>query len=387
MTIRRTSRSAFAILLWMVPLAAIRAAEPQPVEAALARPAIFQFAKAPLPDVMAALSRSHGIPILADRRALQTAGIRPSEIAITAMAKSKPLGTALDSLLRPHKLAWIVWHDVVLVTTASAAQEKYQETHVYKLTRRVPLQRRIATITQTVASESWANVGGPGDAAPLPPGLLVIRQSPLVHQQIAEKFANSLAPVRARQAVEPAEGSEIEKKLESPSLIDFDNVPLTGALKSLRELHAVKITLDEAALKEAEIRGEKLLVTARIGKGIRLASGLSLLLEQADPKLANTKLAWTADDAGITITTHEAAKAKPIRRTYKVSDLLPDGELEPLIEAIQTTVSPADWEEVGGEGTIKPGTERGTLDVSQSYPIHRQLRQLFADLRAALEKK
>src|SRR5205085_8203769 len=131
------------------------------------------------------------------------------------------LADTLDDLLRPHKLAWLARHEVVLITTATAAQEKYPEMRVYKLTRPVPVQRRINSITATLAPESWANVGGPGEAAPLPPRLMVVRQSPLVHRQIAAKFAGSLTPVHARETIEPGDSGTIEKKLAAAATIDF----------------------------------------------------------------------------------------------------------------------------------------------------------------------
>jgi hypothetical protein len=221
----------------------------------------------------------------------------------------------------------------------------------------------------------------------LPPELLVVHQSPLVHREIAAKFGNSLTVVRAPPAAKPATARTVEEKLEALTEVDFDRVPLPAALDSLAKRHAVKIAIDESALKAAEVRSDEQRVTLRLGKDLRtrkpsLASGLSLLLERVDANLT-----WIADDGGITITTPKAAKERLVRRTYDVSDLLPEGGMETLIHAIQSTIAPADWEEVGGAGSIRAGAARGALDVSQSCAVHRELRQLLADMRAGSAAK
>jgi hypothetical protein len=382
MAIRGTCRR-LAVCLALVTMATGHGAEPDPLAAALEKPANLDVAGAALPDVAASLSRSHGIPIILDARALGAAGMRAKEVTIAAKAKDQPLGAALDDLLRPHKLIWITRHDVLLVTTTAAAEARYVEARVYRLTRPVPVQRRINTITSTVAPESWANVGGPGEAAPLPPRAMIVRQSPLVHRQIAAKFASSLVPVMARQPVELAGGGETAKKLAAPAPIDLEDVPLGDALRKLGGASGLKIAVDDKSLEDAGIRPRDLRITLHVGhsaagKALRLAAGLSLLVEQADPQLT-----WTADDSGALVTTAKAAGRRLVRRDYDVADILPDGGLDTLIAAIRDTIAPADWEEVGGEGALKPGDKPGTLEVSQSDPVHRELAQLFAALRAA----
>jgi hypothetical protein len=383
MTSYRARRFGAVLLVYLAASisagAAMPAAKPDAVAAALGKPANLDVAGAPLSEVVTSLATSQRVPIVFDWPMLRSAGIRPQEIAVTAKTKDQSLAAALDDLLRPHKLAWIVRHDVVLVTTVAAAQERYVETRVYRLTRPVAPQRRINTIMSTVAPETWANAGGPGDAVALPPRAMAIRQSPLVHRQILAKFANSLVAVRGRG--ELAEKAETAKRLAGPIKITFEDAPLADALRRLSEASGLRITLDEASLKEAGIHGDELRITLVIGEAPQLAAGLSLLLEQADPKLA-----WTEGEDGIVVRSVKAASAQRVRRTYRVGDILPDGELETLMQAIRDTIAPADWEEIGGEGILRAGEKPDTLEVTQSDPVHRELRRLFADLRAAASR-
>src|SRR5437764_811230 len=98
-------RLAFAILSYVLLATIGRSADADPIEAALSKPANLDVVGRPLPELLASLSRRHEIPIVADRRVLEGAGVRIGDIAVTAQLKEQPLGDALDDVLRPHKLA------------------------------------------------------------------------------------------------------------------------------------------------------------------------------------------------------------------------------------------------------------------------------------------
>jgi len=116
-----------------------------------------------------------------------------------------------------------------------------------------------------------------------------------------------------------------------------------------------------------------------LAQEVPLASALSLALNQSDAGLA-----WTTDEGKITVRTAASAGARLRPRTYLVKDLLPEGGIAVLSQAIQATFAPETWEDVGGTATIAPGKGDETLHVVQSEGVHRELDRWFADLRAAL---
>jgi len=91
-------------------------------------------------------------------------------------------------------------------------------------------------------------------------------------------------------------------------------------------------------------------------------------------------LTWTADGNGIRITSERAAASKMESAQCHVEDLAQNGQSDYLIKAIRSTVAPQTWDRVGGPGSLRQGSG-GTLDVRQSFAVHRQLAQLLADLR------
>ena len=67
---------------------------------------------------------------------------------------------------------------------------------------------------------------------------------------------------------------------------------------------------------------------------------------------------------------------------YYVKDLLRrGGDVDPLIETIVTKVTPDNWEEVGGTGTINPFLRGGALVIRQSEKGHKQLHELLGKMR------
>lgn len=346
-----------------------------PLDAALAKPVTQGVVAQPLPAALAALSREQAVAILFDGPAFAGARVRPADVKLT-IGKAATLAAALDESLRPHKLTWFARYGAILVTTEEAARSQYLEARVYRLTRSVPPQRRVNAITSIVAPETWTNVGGPGEAMALPPNKIVVRQSPTVHRQILAKFGSTLEVVRP-PALDAKAVNKVERKLAGTATFDFDNIPLTAAAARLARGTDLPIRVDLAALKDAGIADE-VRVSLRIAAPHALGDGLGLLVEQTDPRLA-----WVADEEGVSITTRKAAKAKLIRRTYAVGDVLPEGGLETLILAIHDCIEPRSWDDLGGDATIKPSDKEGAIEVSHDGPTQRQIAQLLAALRAA----
>lgn len=93
------------------------------IRAALDEDTRLEFIETPLEQICAFLSDIHDIPIQIDTRALKEAGL-DSDVPITRNLKGISLGSALDLLLEELELSWVVRNEILLITTASAANAK-----------------------------------------------------------------------------------------------------------------------------------------------------------------------------------------------------------------------------------------------------------------------
>lgn len=379
---RRNQRSSLPwswclVLLWASAFSTLSADESKTVplqeaEAILAGAATCELPALPLTDFIDRLSRRFHLPIAIDERALLAAGLRAQDLRLALSCHQEPLGAAISSVLRPAGLMWLIRHRTALITTPAAADE-YVETRIYRLTKRVPVERRVRSITWTVAPDSWASAGGTGDAAPIPPDLIAVRQTASIQRRVGDAFAQSIALVTAQ-------ASDGEKSMNGPEHvhdIHLRNVPLVEALWTIGQQWNVTIRIDENAFAQAGLALTGPVITFDAARLRGVESALSLLLEQAGPELS-----WTADTEGIKVTTAAAARQSRTLVVYDISGLVWDQDIGLLLEAIRYTVAPADWEETGGDGTISAGSKGGELEVSQSEPVHRELRWFLNNLKA-----
>jgi hypothetical protein len=345
------------------------------IERALGQRVKSTFAKTPLRDALRQLADQQGIEVFVDQKSLDRAGVA-ADAPVSAAGASDSLEQALNNLLEPRKLAWLVRDDVLLVTSAATAEELL-ETRVYK----VPavggpgptVQDRLAS---GVEPKSWADNGGRGTMAPWPYGLaLVVSQTYAVHRQIERQFAKLLKPLRAveAKAAPPAGGRQAQPAaLDQPTDCHFVKTPLRDVAAFFARRHGAGISIDEAALRKAGMAADAP-VTAEV-RDVRLASALDLVLSQVG-------LTWTADAKGLRITTPEAADRVMVAVEYDLHDLrgLAPADATILADVLQNMVDPPTWADNGGEGTVVP--LRSAIQVRQTYRVHRQIEQLLADLR------
>lgn len=367
------------VIVWALCLLCVDAAvaaEPVHIEAVLAQPVACEFDAEPLDEALHDLKTRFRIPLVTDRRAMEDGGRNLDALRVTYRAKEIALENVLHDLLAPHQLEVVIRHDVAWITTLAAA-ESYYDTRAYQVTRRVPVERRMRSIMWSVEPGSWATSGGRGDIAAVPPNLLLIYQSPRRHREIRKAFADSIASVHANSTDSTPPATEMERKLALPARVDFQGVQFADAIGQLAKQHTLDIVVDDATIGFSGIAIEDASVTLELGEVRSLASALSLILDVVSPDLE-----WLVQDDAITITTADSAAEVMMSATYNVQDIAMDGDVALLIEAIQYTVASASWEIKGGNGTIKSANNGTTLEVAQSYPVHRTLRDLIADLQA-----
>jgi hypothetical protein len=149
------------------------------------------------------------------------------------------------------------------------------------------------------------------------------------------------------------------------------DIPLTDAVAQLAATAKVKIALDERALADA---------------GLAKATPVSLRVKNVTPQAALSlmclplSLTWVREKDGLLLTTPEVAETRLLPVTYDIRGLDADPTAAELIEAIESTVTPDRWEDVGGAGSLQV-TQPGVLTARQSDDVHRELEALFAALR------
>ncbi len=179
------------------------------IRAALESPTHVDFRDTPFSEAVQFLADLHKIEIQLDQRALDEVGI-PPDTPITMCLTGVSLESALNLILRQHDLTWIVWDEVLLITTPDKAAES-MTTNVYDLAGLFGQEASasdslVSLITDTIDPTSWCQVGGPGAIVTLrTEGLhvLVITQTQKVQWQIDELLKDladfKASPTRAKR--------------------------------------------------------------------------------------------------------------------------------------------------------------------------------------------
>jgi hypothetical protein len=184
------------------------------IERALDEPASIDVVEQPLKDVMAHLQKSYEIAIQLDEKAIIDAG-GGADTPLTANLSNVRLRSALDLLLQPRELNWIIEHDVLLITSDSRAKE-HIETRVYPVRDLVEVRDEhgagedydslIDVITSTISPTTWTDAGGTGSISPFPnAGVLILSQTERVHEEVDSLLA-TLRLAKVRQGVEGEHG-------------------------------------------------------------------------------------------------------------------------------------------------------------------------------------
>lgn len=237
----------------------------------------------------------------------------------------------------------------------------------------------IKQITSQVDAASWDSVGGPGSIARLGPKVLVVLQTPLRHREIERRFAKELLPVRAPAdrlaGMVPIKGPDplgkIREALRRPATALYPETPLSEVVAHFTVINRVEVEIDEKALEEGAVS-----VMTPISvylMNVPLESLLTLMTQDRG-------LSWTIDGDKVLITTPKGTRRLIVN--YDVRDLAALADEKAIAKVLARTVHPASWSAVGGPGKITAAD--GTLSVSQTVQIHREIETWLADVRVAL---
>ena len=131
------------------------AASEEMIEKTLLRPVTLDVAETPLGKVVDELARQLDVNVMVDRKALNDLGIDPAA-PVTCKLTGLPLRFALDELLRPLELTWIIRSGALVVTSPEEADTALT-TKVYD----------VSTILANIPDYPAGRSGDLGDPSPL----------------------------------------------------------------------------------------------------------------------------------------------------------------------------------------------------------------------------
>jgi len=187
---------------------------------------------------------------------------------------------------------------------------------------------------------------------------------------------------------------KIIEALESPTTLDFVDLPLEDCFAFLKDYHKINIWIDRQDLMDEGVALDQPITLKLADVNLRMV--LMLVLEPV-------QLTYVVEDDALKIVvSSRMANNKLITHTYQVRDLYqessivgdqptekygapscPPSTLRPgdLETTIKTTIDPESWDEKEGLGLMKYVSESGSLVIRQRPSAHEQILQLLSDLR------
>ncbi|MBW3543702.1 MAG: hypothetical protein KY476_25910 [Planctomycetes bacterium] len=393
-----------------------------------------KFEGKPLNEVLAELSKSAGSTFWIDRTALLDEEIEPDE-PVTIDLREATIQSALERLLDPMGMAWVIDHEVLVVTTKIAADEMLI-TCIYNVAELLPPEdeafdvgalptvrrtrlsyvqfnlggqmggsagqggfggpwveeptserqraiNRLIDVIEDATSGPWEDIDGTGGTIDFTePGLLIVRQTAAVQDEV-ELLIDALKDLHKRQSTttqrfvfppgHPTEADrQVLRALKRTASIEADAKPLAQVLDDLAKKTGIQIVVDERALSDEGIETSEP-ITEKLS-GISLHALLELILDPLG-------LTHYVEHGVLNVTTKIEADERFVIALYDVRPLLSQGvPLTNLIEvSLNETRGP--WEEIDGTGGTIDEALTGVLVVRQTYEVHDELAVVLDDLR------
>ncbi|HZN37130.1 MAG TPA: hypothetical protein VFB80_25035, partial [Pirellulaceae bacterium] len=295
---RRVQQTIDAICGLAGPLSQPVVVPPQPpgdverrILAELRQPAQIEFVETPLADAATYLSDRHAIPIILQEKALTEAGIN-LDAPVTKMLNGVSLRSALRLLLKDLDLTFDVRDEALLITTYEEAESRLH-------TVAYPVHDLVASaagpdyapltglVQETIAPQSWEQVGGPGGIRGISGGWLLVSQTAYTQEQVANFLAQLRAALRVdaprgvvRVSPPSANEQKIERALARTIPLEFQGAPLKDAMQEIQDTLDIPCVINTKTLNDAGINIDTP-VTCSLPPG-RAGFQLQLLLEPLD---------------------------------------------------------------------------------------------------------
>ncbi|MBI5758865.1 MAG: hypothetical protein HZA46_10145 [Planctomycetales bacterium] len=297
------------------------------LEQALLQKTQFEFSEVPLNEAVRRLAEQHKLPFRIDEQKLLDEGVQVEQ-PMTMSVSDITLRSALNLLLKPLQLTYVIKAESIVITTATDATD-HLETRIYDVEKLVrypeetqpDFQSLIDLITATVQPDSWDTAGGEASMPQLPPSFLVIRQTQAVHAVIDEllrdlehvlSVPDEQAPAMATESPSHAAERTIREKLRQPASLRAAEKPLHMVIADLSKATGTPFWIDFAKLTDEGVTLDQP-ISFQVSN-VRLESMLDLLLRPL-------QLAWLIEDEVLKITTLTDTTDKLFTRVYDVRDL------------------------------------------------------------------
>ena len=175
------------------------------IEARLNKSTNFNFVGQPLIDILDFMAEQYDMNICVDEHGLENAGVSTDQ-EINYVSDKFSLSQALDQILEPLTLDYVVQHEVLRLTSRERADILF-ETHIYDVTRLVGKDVMHDTVMRDVVdrhvrgcvnAKSWSDGGGRGTIAYLP-GYLLVYQTQRAHREIPRRLKQLMLDLEAKQ--------------------------------------------------------------------------------------------------------------------------------------------------------------------------------------------
>jgi hypothetical protein len=150
----------------------------------------FEFFETPLNDVIEFIAERSDFNFTFDENALDELGLDTSQL-VTQSVKNVALRTAMELILRPIELTYVIRDGVVVITTEEKAQQLLITKHypvrdlLHADFPAKSMDQLIRVVTTTIAPESWEETGGPATICSYQ-GILIARQTDRAHDELAQ---------------------------------------------------------------------------------------------------------------------------------------------------------------------------------------------------------
>ena len=152
----------------------------------------FEFPGNPLSDIMEFISVTNNIPILVDEVALSDNGIA-TDVEVELVVSEITLDSALNLLLNPLDLDYVISDDVLQITTKDVAKT-VMETRVYDVrSMNIENPEALADVIVYGTAGPWASRDSEGGEISFLNGSVVIRQTRRTHEEVEKLLKNLTA--------------------------------------------------------------------------------------------------------------------------------------------------------------------------------------------------
>lgn len=357
---------------------------------ALEKEVTWHFDDTPLEDAVPIFAASLGIPVFLDKRSLDDMGIG-RDTPISLPAGKYTARDVLGRILRELELTVMFEHGGLTITTCEQAEYRLYDA-VFDVSDLVTPGRAradagvlVTCITSAVEPTTWERFGGPGSVFTFasPEGTtLIVSQTQEVIGEIT-RFLDSLRTVaRAKSkvlVVESKKEAAVRKTLQKRVGWAFNETPLPKAVATMAADLGVTVYIDQVRFDDLGIDADEVFLS------------LPGLYFDADEALRRAiephELDFIIANGALVITTRDRAEYCQKRAIYNVTDLIARGEtdVKSLPSTLRERVAPETWEEVGGDGVLKPlilPDGQTVLVVLHEERVLRQIGKMLEEMRA-----